>query len=204
LKTNLFTLIFVLTFGISFGAWANDPVATTVHASGSTAVLRLDHVYSQRKDDPVFWQDELKTGAASRMEVRFIDDTKLFLGDHSVLKIDELVYEPNATGRAFFTLSQGVFRMVSGTLNKISGSTFTVRTPLATIGVRGTDFWGLQSEDKLTMALLDDGELRITSGDETIILTNPREAVVIEKGKTTVDVFTLTQEQVDQAKKTIE
>ncbi|WP_417841072.1 FecR family protein [Terasakiella sp.] len=204
MKNSPLLLAFLFSFVCASIGWANEPVGTTLRASGATSVLRLENVFSQRKDDPVFWQDTIKTGAASRMEIRFIDNTMLYVGDHSSLQIDELVYQPNKPGKAFFTLSQGVFRMVSGALNKMDGSTFTLRTPLATIGIRGTDFWGHQTADKLTMALLDDGELRITSGKETIVLTNPLEAVVIEKGKNTVDVFTLTPEQVAQAKKTIE
>lgn len=198
-----FTLTLLFSV-VSSPLFAADVIGTTQRASGDTTVMRLDHIYSQRKSDPVFWRDELRTGAASRLSVRFADNTKLYMGDHSTLVIDEMVYSPGEAGKALFTLSQGVFRMVSGAINKTQGSEFTVRTPLATIGVRGTDFWGHQSEGKLTMALLDDGELHIQAGEKTIILTNPNEAIVIEKDKPVGDIIRLSDEQINQAKKTIE
>jgi len=189
---------------IASSAQANDPIGKTQKATGSTTAHRLGLIYSQRKNDPVFWRDELKTGAVSRLEVRFKDDTMLYLGDHSILSIDELVYDPNKQDKALFTLSQGVFRMVSGAINKAKGGSLTVRTPLATIGVRGTDFWGHQSENELTMALLDDGELEIQSRGQTFILTKPRDAISIVRGQPIGNVFTLTPDQIAQALKTIE
>jgi len=198
-----FTLTLLLSV-VSSPLYAADAIGTTQRATGDTTVMRLDHIYSQRKSDPVFQRDELRTGAASRLTVHFADDTKLYMGDHSTLMIDEMVYRPRDAGEALFTLTQGVFRMVSGAINKTPDSEFTVRTPLATIGVRGTDFWGHQTEEKLTMALLDDGELHIQAGEKTIILTTPNEAIVIEKGKPVGDIIRLTDEQINQAKKTIE
>ena len=197
-------VLFIGILNIS-NSWASEAsVGTTIKASGQTSTFRRNLIFSQRKDDPVFWLDELRTGPASRMEVVFIDETRLQLGDHAKLSIDELVYEPNAKGKALFTLSQGVFRMVSGALNKIKGSTFTVRTPLATIGVRGTDFWGHQTDKKLTMALLDNGVLEIETSKGRITLDQPLSAVVIEAGKEISQPFTLTQEQVRQARGTVE
>ncbi|SCA56889.1 conserved exported hypothetical protein [Candidatus Terasakiella magnetica] len=195
--------ISVLSLGFN-AASANDKIGTTIKATGTTTAYRLNLIYAQRNTDPVFFGDELKTGASSRLQVVFNDSTELYLGDHSTLTIDELVYIPNQKGQALFSLSQGVFRMVSGAINKIAGSSFRVRTPLATIGVRGTDFWGHQTEDKLILALLDDGEVEISTQEGDVTLSTPLSAIVIEKDKPLGQVFQLSQEQVDQAKQTVE
>ncbi len=183
---------------------ADTSVGLVEKVEGYASMVRRNLVFPLGKKDRIFWQDVLETRGKARLHIKFVDDTTLWMGNDSKLTIDELVYEPKKKGRALFTLSQGVFRMISGAINKVSDSSFTVRTPLATIGIRGTDFWGQQTDKKLTMALLDDGELVITTPQGSVTLTDPLSAVTIEAGKEIGDVIQLTEEQVEQAKKTVE
>ncbi|HUP91876.1 MAG TPA: hypothetical protein VM074_06470 [Solimonas sp.] len=46
----------------------------------------------------------------------------------------------SATSRAFFRLLKGGFRAVSGLIGKIDRNEYRVSTPVATIGIRGTDY----------------------------------------------------------------
>lgn len=149
--------------------------------------------------------DTILTGENTRAEITLIDDSLLSLGDHSELTIDEMVYEPGKKGRGVLTLAKGVFRMVSGKINKYDGGSLTLKTPVATIGVRGTDFWGLQEADKLTMALIDDGIVEITGADgQTVTLNTPLQAVVIERGQPTPAApFNLTPGELAEAAKTV-
>ncbi|MDP9140862.1 MAG: hypothetical protein M3O62_08745 [Pseudomonadota bacterium] len=48
--------------------------------------------------------------------------------------------EPTAQ-RAFFRLLKGGFRAVSGLIGKADQAEYRVNTPVATIGIRGTDYW---------------------------------------------------------------
>ena len=51
--------------------------------------------------------------------------------------IDQFVYDPNAgTGKLAASLGRGVFRFVGGKLSK-QDNAVTMRTPTATIGIRG-------------------------------------------------------------------
>lgn len=179
-------------------------VGSAVKVQGYAGMIRRNLVFPLGTNDKVFWQDILETRGKARLNVLFIDNTRLMMGNDSRLTIDELVFQPNQKGRALFSLSQGVFRMVTGSLNKINNSDFTLRTPLATIGVRGTDFWGHQTDKKLTMALLDDGKLEISTPNGQVTLSEPLSAVVIEAGKEIGKPFQLTPEQVEQAKRTVE
>lgn len=45
------------------------------------------------------------------------------------------------TTRAFFRLLKGSFRAVSGAIGKVNHDDYRVATPVATIGIRGTDFF---------------------------------------------------------------
>ena len=89
-----------------------------------------------RMADDVYHNELIETQEASATEIMFLDDTKLALGPNSSLTLDQFVYNPDPALATFVvTATKGVFRFVSGTLPKDS---YTIHTPTATIGVRGT------------------------------------------------------------------
>jgi hypothetical protein len=99
--------------------------------------------------------DTIRTRAATRVEIIFDDGTKLTFGDDSSLTVDEFIYDGlDAPSEAFFSLTASVFRAVSGHIAQLTGAPFRVRTPFATIGIRGPEFWGQQAADSLLVALL--------------------------------------------------
>lgn len=180
-------------------------VGNVARSRGQFAALQNGVVRSMLEGSDVKFLDTIVTGADTRAEIEFIDDTFLMLGDNSTMTIDEMVFEPGVRSRGVITLAQGVFRMISGKVNKVADGTLTIHSPVATIGIRGTDFWGLQEKDKLTMALIDDGIVEITGEDgKTVVLDTPLQAVVIERGKATPDApFSLTPAQLQEAAKTV-
>ncbi len=48
--------------------------------------------------------------------------------------------QPSDTSRAFFRLLRGGFRAVSGVIGKVNQNEYRISTPVATIGIRGTDY----------------------------------------------------------------
>lgn len=185
--------------------YAGTDVGDVERARGNIAGLSQNLPRTLREGSDVRFLDTILTGDDTRVEIRLIDDSELYIGDNSELTIDEMVYEPGKKGEGVLTLAKGVFRMISGNVNKVEGGSLTLRTPVATIGVRGTDFWGLQEKNKLTMALIDDGVVEITGSDgRTVTLDTPLQAVVIEKDQPTPDApFNLTPEELAEAAKTI-
>jgi hypothetical protein len=185
--------------------YTGTDIGSVVKARGNIASVLRSLPRTLREGSDVKFLDTILTGDDTRAEIVLIDDSQLSIGDNSELTIDEMVYEPGKKGRGVLTLARGVFRMVSGKINKHDGGTLTLRTPVATIGVRGTDFWGLQEEDKLTMALIDNGIVEITGADgRTVTLDTPLQAVVIERGQPTPAApYNLTPEQLAEAAKTV-
>lgn len=205
MKFFLRLLLLITAFSLpSFDAMADTSLGTVIKSKGSSTAFRRNFLFPLTRTDQVFWKDVIETHGHARLEITFKDKTLLQMGDSSKLAIDEMVYEPNKKGKALFTLTQGIFRMVSGAINKMKGGTFTIKTPIATIGVRGTDFWGHQNEKTLTMALLDDGELVITTTNGTVTLTKPQSAVTIQAGKAIGTPFMLSDEEIEQAKQTVQ
>ena len=88
--------------------------------------------------DDVHQNEVIRTGAASAAELGFLDRTTLSVGASAEVKLDRFVYDISGGARTVvMTAAKGVARFVSG-----SGPSpaYQVRTPHATIGVRGTVF----------------------------------------------------------------
>jgi hypothetical protein len=99
--------------------------------------------------------DRVTTGGNSRLEITLADGTLVTLGDASDLTIDQFVYDPaGGKGNGALRLTAGVFRAITGGIAKLPGEPLHVSTPIATVGIRGTDFWGEQRADHLLLALL--------------------------------------------------
>ena len=84
--------------------------------------------------------DEAVT-ANGTMRINFIDETRVELTEQSRLVIDEFVYDPSSDiGSLSLKASLGTVRYASGQIAKRYKQNVKIRTPSATIGVRGTDF----------------------------------------------------------------
>ena len=74
--------------------------------------------------------------------ITFADDTKVEVNDHSKLEIDEFVYDPSkpAASKLALNFAQGTVQYASGAIAKSNPGNVGLKTPAATIAVRGTDF----------------------------------------------------------------
>ena len=113
----------------------------TIH-NGSAVIDRQDGDKSieVEKQLDVFSYDTVKTGQG-QVGIKFIDDTRVDVTAHSKLIIDEFVYDPNTnTGKLSLKATLGTVRYASGQIAKNSAQNVEIKTPTATIAVRGTDF----------------------------------------------------------------
>jgi len=85
--------------------------------------------------DPVVRNATLQTVPNGSLEVTFTDGSKLTLGSGSTIVVDNYVYAPGGAGAQTLKMTRGVFRFVSGTIPK---DQVQLRTPMVTIGIRGT------------------------------------------------------------------
>lgn len=106
---------------------------------------------------PIYKGDIINTETNARLELHFQDDSVITLGENTNFKINDYRYAPKKNfGRAIFKLFKGVFRAVSGAISNVNHPVFEVRTSYATIGIRGTDFWGgFHFDNNLDVVLLD-------------------------------------------------
>lgn len=85
--------------------------------------------------------DKFTTATGSIAELELRDGTKLTVGRDSQFVIREYKIYRKQPNVALFDLLQGAFRSITGSITKRPHK-FEVKTAVATIGVRGTDFWG--------------------------------------------------------------
>jgi hypothetical protein len=87
---------------------------------------------------PVFSGDKIVTGPIGEAQIKFRDNTKLVVGPNSMMTIDAFVFSENGTAQKFsINVARGAFRFITGTGPK---KAYSINTPTATIGVRGTEF----------------------------------------------------------------
>lgn len=141
---------------------ASAAAADTVDVGAMATVQRT--VYGEppqggqavkRQGDAVVFQETLETVDDSAAVIRFIDDSTLALGAKSKVLIDAFVFDPQkAEGNALIRISVGTLRFVTGGMPK--GKT-TIKTPTATLVLRGTDVTVHVHPDGTTDATVHDG-----------------------------------------------
>ena len=116
-------------------------IGDVILQEGTGVIERKDgDEFSSRIDLDIFSYDTVKTGQG-KTAIEFVDDTRVDVTEHSKLIIDEFVYDPNTkTGALSLKASLGTVRYASGQIAKNSKQNVKIKTPTATIGVRGTDF----------------------------------------------------------------
>lgn len=124
--------------------------------------------------NPVFQNEVVATGQQARAELRLSDDTSLVLGENAEVRLDEFVYDK--TGSASINLVTGALRFVSSA-NGHPGK-LTIKTAVATIGVRGTDFW-VGPIDGVFGVLLLTGNVEVSNASGTVTLDTPRTGTLI-------------------------
>ena len=89
----------------------------------------------------------------------FRDETIFNVGSGATVTLDEFIYDPNRkTGNIVLDVTKGAFRFISGSAEPES---YTIKTPVATIGVRGTVFIGNILSDTFMSLKLLQGQLFI-------------------------------------------
>ena len=183
---RLFVILWCLTFS-SFASIIGDVI---LH-EGNANIERTDgEDVDAEKDLDIFQYDTVKTGKG-KVAIGFIDDTRVDVTQHSKLIIDEFVYDPNTkTGSLSLKAALGTVRYASGQIAKTSPTSVQIKTPTATIGVRGTDFsMTIDEVGSSTIILLPScdtngncfvGEISVESDAGMVIMNQAFQATVVD------------------------
>ncbi len=120
----------------------SESIGDVTLSKGNSVIDRKDGERDVKveKDLDIFSYDTVKTGKG-QVAIEFLDETRVDITQHSKLIIDDFVYDPNAkTGKLSLKATLGTVRYASGQIAKNSAQNISIKTPTATVSVRGTDF----------------------------------------------------------------
>ncbi|MFV0281878.1 MAG: FecR domain-containing protein [Rhodoblastus sp.] len=84
----------------------------------------------------VVQRERIRTNAKGSAQIAFKDASALNIGRNADVTIDKFVYQPaSGAGEMTTSMTRGALRFVGGTVSHGNGA--TIRTPVATVGVRG-------------------------------------------------------------------
>jgi hypothetical protein len=114
-------------------------------------------------------------------ELMLRDQTKVALGPGARLTLDRFIYDPNrTTGSIVLNLMQGGFRFITGIAAK---PTYSIRTPVVSITVRGTVFDVFVEGNEAVWILLHEGAVTVcNSSGKCRELNDPCRVVRIGPG----------------------
>ncbi len=101
----------------------------------------------------IFQNEMITTGDASSAQLLFRDRTSMTIGAKSSVMLDKFVYDPRSkTGKIILNVAKGAFRFVSGAARSDS---YRIKTPVATISVRGTVIEGYLIGGTIVLVLIE-------------------------------------------------
>lgn len=96
------------------------------------------------KGEHVYMGDTVTTGAGGNVQIRMIDDARLWVRPNSRILIEQYPADAAAAAKpqaqTATRLIEGSLRAVTGTIGQNAPERVSLRTPNAVIGIRGTDF----------------------------------------------------------------
>jgi hypothetical protein len=117
-----------------------EPAGKVLSADGDALVLRGSHILRLSRGAAVESGDQIHTGTDGKVLVVFADSGLVWIRANSDFVVDEYSFAQGRRETAFFSLLKGGARSVTGLIGRRTRSNFRLRVPVATIGIRGTDF----------------------------------------------------------------
>lgn len=116
----------------------------TVSEQNGTAVeiKRGKESIAGRKDVGIESMDTVNVGSRAETNIVFRDNTRVKIKENSRLVIDDFVFDPKKSdaGKMAIKVALGTVQYTSGQIAKANQQNMNIKTPTATIAVRGTDF----------------------------------------------------------------
>ena len=134
-------ITYLLTIWLAAGLSLLASVGTIVDLRGEVTVERSGTNYPATRNFALKEQDRIVTGPNGWSRVRLKDRTQIVIGKNARFRLQAYRYDRTPRSKIALGFSQGVFRAITGAVGKVARKNFKVRTPTATIGIRGTEFY---------------------------------------------------------------
>ncbi|MBP6020050.1 MAG: FecR domain-containing protein [Burkholderiaceae bacterium] len=151
-------------------------VSGVVTASTSGASAR-----ELAKGNDIFSGDSIDTADNGRIQMRFTDGGLVSLMPRTTFSVDEYLHEGKSAedGSLVFGMLRGGMRTITGSIGKIKHENYELKTPVATLGIRGTEYVAVIGPPDTLRVHVGKGKVVITNDHGTLEVPEGRNAVVV-------------------------
>ena len=177
---------------------AATPIGGVFEQDGDTGAITREtgETLTAELDTDIVSMDTVET-ENGRLKIQFVDNTQVSMTEHTIVEINEYVYDPNpSNSKMALNFAQGTARFATGKLGLVPRENIAIQTPTASIGIRGTDFTMTVDElgrslvillpdedcnDKVALeeGCLPSGSISVTNDGGTVILDEAYQAVMV-------------------------
>ncbi|HAJ21758.1 MAG TPA: hypothetical protein DCL95_17170 [Rhodospirillaceae bacterium] len=159
---------------------AGEPAGSVDSLKGIVTAQRGGVEVELGAGDPIYEGDVIVTGGDSAVGIVFADNSTMSMGGDARISIDEMVYDASAqSGSQLFDIVQGAFVFASGQIGHNNPEDVQVRTPVATIGIRGTKYGVNVDQEK--------GDATVTLFEGAVVVENSAGQVLLSSiGQSTI------------------
>ena len=171
----------LIAAALSWEVFAAAPAGEVTHVSGALLVRKSDGSSKiLAPQSKVESGDLLATAGDTYARVKFTDGGEVTLRPNTQFRIESFVYDQAnaATDSALFNLIKGGLRTITGALGKRKPDAYQMRTAVATIGIRGTNYGLLLCQNDCQNLRNNEGQvpqngLHLDVAQGLISVTNP-------------------------------
>lgn len=183
---KIFTLLFL------FASFLFANIGTVSLVEGKATILRNGQTLGANIGDKVENKDVISTQVNSKIKITFIDNTIVTIGKESSLNIEEYIFNTSTKeAKTELNVLKGAFHTITGEIGKVNPDKFKLKTKSASIGIRGTEFYGDENRIVCTqgriIVLSNSVSVDVPSGNYINIFPNQRPSVPLPLENNTLD-----------------
>ena len=158
------SLVLFLSTTASVVYAADTPIGQVIWAKGHVVATQpAQSPRSLERRSPLYEHDVISTDGSGTGQVVFSDSSTVVLRENTDFKIDAYAYKTsNGQDKSVMSVIKGGFRTITGAIPKANPAAYSVNTPVATIGVRGTEYSAFFSSKGLLLKI-DRGQIDVTN-----------------------------------------
>lgn len=174
----------IFTLLLLFASFLFANIGTVSLVEGKATILRNGQTLAANMGDKIENKDVISTQVNSKIKITFIDNTIVTIGKESSLNIEEYIFNTSTKeAKTELNVLKGAFHTITGEIGKVNPDKFKLKTKSASIGIRGTEFYGDENRIVCTqgrIVVLSNGiSVDVPAGNYINIFANQRPSVAL-------------------------
>ena len=178
-------ILFLVIQALASAAFA-QPVGRVDFAAGIVRIERGTQTIVALRGTEVIEGDVVVTGPDTQVQIRMADDAFLALRPNSRLTLEKYHFKQAADDGVLLSLAHGILRAFTGAIATKDRSKFVMKTPLATVGIRGSGnilaHLGEEGTVNHTITGAHSVTARTASGELVTVVSRPGQTVQVRPG----------------------